>query len=339
MVIRARRSRAFWPKSGDGMRQGPSVQQLSGHRVHLQHGPIDLVLRAWGGADAVDAAYRAAIRRFETILDELVSELPILRCPMADQLSVTGAVAVRMVSACRPYDIFVTPMAAVAGAVADEVLAAMLAVAPLDKAFVNDGGDIAVHLIQGQSLEIGVAGAFGRSPVRAFNGQISIKAEHGIGGIATSGAPGRSFSLGIADSVTVLAQSAAAADVAATLIANAVDLPGHPAVHRSPAITLDPDSDLGERLVTVNVDRLTATEILSALDAGLATARHYQRAGLIQDAALMLRGHSVTLGSHLFGLPTSSPSTASNASLASRIDSRAKANNPLKKSPSFCGAP
>ena len=49
-------------------------------------------------------------------------------------------------------------------------------------------------------------------------------------GIATSGWRGRSFSLGIADAVTVLAATAAEADAAATVIANAVDLPGHPAI-------------------------------------------------------------------------------------------------------------
>ncbi len=293
------------------MRQGPTVQQLTGNRLHLQHGPIDIVLRAWGAADAVDAAYHAAIRRFETVLDELVSELLALRRPVADNPSVNGAVARRMVAACRPYDVFLTPMAAVAGAVADEVLAAMLAAAPLDKAFVNDGGDIAVHLTPGQTLDIAVAGTFRKSPIPAINGQITIRAEDGIGGIATSGAQGRSFSLGIADSVTVLARSAAAADVAATLIANAVDLPGHPAVRRCSAITLDPDSDLGGRMVTVGLDHLKTDEILSAINSGLAVARRYQRAGHILDAALMLRGHSATLGSQLFSLPARDVSAVS----------------------------
>ena len=37
----------------------------------------------------------------------------------------------------------ITPMAAVAGAVAEAVLAAMTAAAPLTRAYVNDGGDIA----------------------------------------------------------------------------------------------------------------------------------------------------------------------------------------------------
>ena len=75
-------------------------------------------------------------------------------------------------------------------------------------------------------------------------------------GVATSGWRGRSFSLGIADAVTVFAGTAAVADAAATLIANAVDLPGHPAFARAPARRCDPQSDLGERLVTVDVGPL-----------------------------------------------------------------------------------
>jgi uncharacterized protein len=76
-------------------------------------------------------------------------------------------------------------------------------------------------------------------------GAIEITRDMPVRGIATSGRHGRSLSLGIADSVTVLAATAAAADAAATLIANAVDLPGHAAVRRAPACSLDPDSDLG----------------------------------------------------------------------------------------------
>ena len=71
-----------------------------------------------------------------------------------------------------------------------------------------------------------------------------------VRGIATSGWRGRSFSLGIADAVTVLAATAAKADAAATIIANAVDLPNHAAITRVPAREIAPDNDLGERLVT-----------------------------------------------------------------------------------------
>jgi ApbE superfamily uncharacterized protein (UPF0280 family) len=274
----------------------PTIQALPGDRLHLQHGPIDVVLRAWGAEAAVAEAYEAAMVRFSGILPELAGELVELRKPMSERPRVEGAVARRMVAACRPYREFVTPMAAVAGAVADEILAAMTDAAPLDRAFVNDGGDIAVHLTEGESLAVAMAADFARGPVPAVNGRLVLRFEDGIGGIATSGAQGRSFSLGIADSVTVLARDAAAADLAATLIANAVDLPGNPSIRRSPARDLDPDSDLRDRPVTTAVGALTHAEIGAALEVGLARAAAYRAAGLLRDAAVTLRGHTLVLG-------------------------------------------
>jgi ApbE superfamily uncharacterized protein (UPF0280 family) len=273
----------------------PVIQQLAGERLHLSHGPIDVVLKAWGAPNAVRAAYAAAGSRFPAILPELCDELVQLRLPIEQRTIVTGPVARSMVSACQPFaDVFVTPMAAVAGAVADELLATMTTVADLERAFVNDGGDIAVLVSQGHTLEIGVAGEFSRGDVTALNGSLRIDPASGIGGIATSGARGRSFSLGIADSVTVLARNAATADVAATLIANAVDVESA-VVARRPARDLDPDSDLGDLPVTVSVGPLSAAEIETALSRGLALALEYQRRGLILDAALMLAGQTRVL--------------------------------------------
>ena len=267
----------------------PSVQRLTGERLHLQHGPIDVVLRAWGPPDAVALAEAAAIARFQTVLHELVAELPLLRRAADPATPPRGTIPRAMHAACLPYaarGVFVTPMAAVAGAVADAVLAAMRDAAPgMTRAFVNDGGDIAV--LPGAGLDIGLAAS--PQPGTGFDGALHLRAADGIGGVATSGRHGRSFSLGIADAVTVLAATAAAADVAATLIANAVDV-ASPAITRRPACALDPDSDLGARLVTTEVGALTTKEIDAALEAGAAFARSCSRAGLIRAAALRLRG-------------------------------------------------
>lgn len=278
------------------MWDAPSVQRLDGDRLHLQHGPIDVVLRAWGASSAVRDAYEAAIARFGGILPELAGELVELRKPMAERPEVETPVAKRMVAACRPHaGLFVTPMAAVAGAVADELMETMVTAAPLDRAFVNDGGDIAIHLTEGETMEVAVAADFSGGAIPALNGRITLTDRDGIGGIATSGAQGRSFSLGIADSVTVLARDAASADVAATLIANAVDV-DDPLVGRSPARALDPDSDLGDLLVTTAVGPLATPQIIAALEAGRARAEQFRRRGLIFDAALMLQGEARILG-------------------------------------------
>jgi hypothetical protein len=215
---------------------------------------------------------------------------------MAEARCVDGPVARRMVEACRPFaEVFVTPMAAVAGAVADELLSCMLAAAPLERAFVNDGGDIAVHVAPGQVLDIGVAGDFSRGAAPLLNGSLRLDAASGIGGIATSGARGRSFSLGIADAVTALAATAAAADVAATLIADAVDVDSPAVIRRRPARELDPDSDLRDLPVTVSVGPLGPADIDRALAAGLARAAAFRRRGLIAGACLMLAGQSRAL--------------------------------------------
>ncbi len=273
----------------------PQVRELTGGRLHLSHGPIDVVLRAWGEPDAVKAAYRAAAGHFGDILPELCRELPRLRAEIDAGPPPDSPVGRRMVAACRLFaDVFVTPMAAVAGAVADELLAVMLGAAELERAYVNDGGDIAIHCAPGTALDIGIAGAFGRRAVPALNGRVRIRCGDGIGGIATSGARGRSFSLGIADSVTVLAVDAATADAGATLIANAVDI-DHPAIVRRPASALDPDSDLGDRLVTVAVGELPRGAVLAALESGRRQAAAYLARGLIVDAALMLQGETAIL--------------------------------------------
>lgn len=271
---------------------GPRAQLLpDGTRLHLQHGPIDLVIGAEGASGARELAFKAAWHRFQTVLNELVAELPLLRRPVGE--AVTGSVAQRMVDATLPHakGTFITPMAAVAGAVAEEILAAICAPTPLDRAYVNNGGDIALHLSPDAVFGIAMAGSDGRP-----YGRVSLTHADPVRGIATSGQPGRSLSLGIADSVTVLARTAAAADAAATLIANDVDLPDHPAIRRLPACEVKADSDLGARLVVRHVGLLSGPEVDQALWRGAETARRMVNDGQIRAAALFLRGHAVTVG-------------------------------------------
>jgi ApbE superfamily uncharacterized protein (UPF0280 family) len=184
---------------------------------------------------------------------------------------------------------FITPMAAVAGAVAQEILGAMVEAARLDRAYVNNGGDIALHLGEGQHFTVGLVD---RPDQPSLMRTTIIESDDATRGIATSGRHGRSFSLGIADAVTVLARTAAQADAAATIIANAVDLPGHPAVLRCPAHDLQSDSDLGARLVTREVGNLSPYEIEQALEAGAGKARVLLARGLIESAALRLHGET-----------------------------------------------
>ena len=292
------------------MTRVPQIRWLAdGRRLHLQDGPIDLIVEAVGSEADRRVAYDAAARRFTGLLDELCGELPLLRqaadparCPLQ------GVVARRMHAAVAPFAgaHFITPMAAVAGSVAEEILAAMTGVTHLERGYVNNGGDIALHLADGERFSVGL---MDRPDASGTLRTISIDAEDPSRGIATSGRHGRSFSLGIADAVTVLARTASQADAAATIIANAVDLPGHPAVTRCPAQDLQPDSDLGARPVTRDVGNLSGYEIAAALEAGAACARRLLAMGLIDGAILRLHGETLVVSTDLVE-PAGSHATA-----------------------------
>jgi hypothetical protein len=207
-----------------------------------------------------------------------------------------------MHDAVAPFasDCFITPMAAVAGSVAEEILGVMVESADLNRAYVNNGGDIALHLANGEHFTVGLADLPDAPGVLRT---MVVHADDPTRGVATSGRHGRSFSLGIADAVTVLARTASQADAAATVIANAVDLPGHPAIKRRPACDLQPDSDLGGRLVTRDVGALSRGEIEDALEAGAACARKLLAAGLIDGAALRLRDEMIVVGTKTVEVP------------------------------------
>ena len=296
---------------------------LSGGRWHFQHGPIDIVIHAEGQADALQAAHQAAWGRFETMLAELVAELPTLRLPvaglpqmrwpLADACPVQGVIARRMWDACAPLvddaDGYLTPMAAVAGSVAQELVACYQRPG-IERALINNGGDIALHLAPGTQARVGLYADLARfdaaAATRTAAGRLRtdldvvVHAFEPVRGVATSGWRGRSHSRGIADSVTVLAATAAMADAAATVVANAVDLAdGHQAAQagivRLPANSQRDNSDLGTIAVTVNVPSLPAALVLQALQRGLACARRLQGRGLLQAALLVCQGSLVRL--------------------------------------------
>jgi uncharacterized protein len=262
-------------------------------RVRLVHGPIDVIVQAWGEPAEVELAYAQVRRRFETILAELVRELPRLRERVAGTYPLLqGSVARRMAAAVWPHrEVFITPMAAVAGAVADELLEALLKDRAIEKACVNDGGDIALHLSPGQSLRAAIVADITHP---AIDASAEIRCADPVRGIATSGWRGRSQSLGIADAVTVLARTGAEADAAATLIANAVNV-DHPAIERRPARQAKEDSDLGNLPVTMTVPSLPIALVRQALQNGLIEARRMQQQGLLGAAYLALQGEVATL--------------------------------------------
>ena len=281
---------------------------LPGQRWHFQHGPIDIIIAADGEAAALQAAHNAAWVRLQTVLAELVAELPLLRQPVAGSNPLQGAIARRMWAACAPLvgaaDGFITPMAAVAGAVAQSLIGAYQRPG-IQRAWVNNGGDMALHLAPGTQVQVGLVAdlasfdgaalAHSAAGLLRVDTTFAVLASSPVRGVATSGWRGRSLSRGIADSVTVLARSGAEADAAATVIANAVDLPSPAAaaaagIVRQPASVVRDDSDLGQIAVTVSVPTLPIAVVQQALQRGLACAQRLQAAGRVHAALLTCQG-------------------------------------------------
>jgi hypothetical protein len=278
-----------------GRSGGATFARLGLDRWHFQHGPIDLIIDIDADRETRERCIADCWEEFQLVLPNLVDELPALRRAANERPRVRGPVAQRMMRACAPFaaERFITPMAAVAGAVADHLIGVFRRPG-VRRACINNGGDIAMLLSPSASYRVGIWSRLDRpvapsGRVGPLDSAFTLDSDTPVRGIATSGWRGRSFSLGVADSVTVLARDAATADAAATLIANAVNC-DHAGIVRAPAEQLKDDSDLGGRLVTVDVPPLPASAIAVALSRGHVEAQLWRKRGLIHAAALFLQG-------------------------------------------------
>ena len=249
------------------------------NRLFLRHGPINIVLEAIG-IDK-DLAYQNVKGYFETLLEQLVLDMELLKEEVVFNRKFNNKISQSMQDATERYSpAFITPMAAVAGSIADNILRVLINNTNLEKAYVNNGGDVSFYLNKNQIMKTSLA---------AIPNMIAeIKYKDKSRGIATSGWRGKSFSRGIADSVTVLADNAAMADAAATMIGNAVDIYNHPKIKKQPANEMYEDSDLKNLLITVEVGLLTKVEIKEALKNGYQTALQYINKDLINTALIQL---------------------------------------------------
>lgn len=272
------------------------MQVIRPDLVLVDWGPMTLTIAAWqdGEARPVMAAQaaRAALRclkvmaEFQGYLRRRMRELPAGR-PLPPLVA-------RAARACRAVDSGLTPLAAVAGAVADEV-ADFAQSLGADRVVVNNGGDIAVRLAPGQSLRVGV-----KPPDRAegeaspLMGRLRLRGGEGIGGVASSGWQGRSHSSGVADLVTVWAASAAQADAAATALGNAAQA-HDPAACSCSAQEIDPDSGLGRQKVTTSVGPLPREQRLAALRGARNLALRLHTRGLIKGCLVLVQGEALLL--------------------------------------------
>jgi hypothetical protein len=229
--------------------------------------------------------------RVESILAQIHDCLPVLKQKgwRIRKTAYLPPVARAMVEAVKEIDpATLTPMAAVAGAVAEEVRD-FLKGEGLEFLSVNNGGDIAVCNYRLKPVAVGI-GDIRRGGPSPYLLRIQGLAEFGV---ATSGFGGRSFTLGMADMVSVVARSAPLADAAATVICNHTNVE-HESVVRRKAAEIDPSTDIPEEMVTVRVGELSAQAVREALSKGKEAAERLKSEGRIHDAVIVLKGEAVT---------------------------------------------
>jgi uncharacterized protein len=274
----------------------PSINRLPGERLHLRHGPIAIQLKVWAAPDVVRQANRLVMRHFPKILPELGDELEALKSHQTKPARFDGRVAQSMAAAALPFaQSYVTPFLAMTGAVSDEVIRLIEAAGSVERVYVNNAGNLALRIGPGQSLTFGPRADCPVENYPAINQPVTLSHDMGIGGIATSGAGCPGLSLGVADSVTVFAETGARAGVAAAIIGNSANVESK-AITRKPASKIDPESAFGDAPVTTKVDRLTSAEIETALTAGARQAEACLANDQIKGAILILQGEVKVVG-------------------------------------------
>ncbi len=255
---------------------------LPGGRALLaENGPMRMVIQAWEGkVPRLDLATEAADYAF-ACLARVAGQLAVLkRRPGAIDGLPPEPLAREMIKSVRAVgDADLTPLAAVAGTLADAV-ADRLFGQGLSRVIVDNGGDIAIRLAAGETTRVGLRPEIAHPEISHV---LTLDGRHSTWGVATSGLGGRSFTCGIASAVTAVARSASLADAAATAVANACLVAGAD-VLRVPAAKLDPNTDIPDLLVTVAVGDLTGPQRAEALSNALQRAEGLTQRGVIRGA-------------------------------------------------------
>ncbi|MBI5586409.1 MAG: FAD:protein FMN transferase [Deltaproteobacteria bacterium] len=291
ITVPKRSAKAFTPNAFAPPFPGP----LQVHRPDLilvDYGPLTLTVSVWAdGEPRPVMAARAAVLALE-VLGELAAIQPLMKKPSGKIKNPANGPTLlsRAVQICRAISPELTGLAAVAGLTADEVLQEAVRLGA-DRVIVNNGGDVALITCADQPVRVGLK----THPEGEVTHYLEIAAEDKIGGVATSGWTGRSFSTGVADIVSVWAGDCTTADAAATWIAARTDVRSG-RVFRTPAGALDPETDIPLLKVTREVGRLTQREKKVALEKGLAEAERLVEKRIIRGAFLAVQGETRWIG-------------------------------------------
>jgi uncharacterized protein len=259
--------------------------------MYLEIGPVSLVIQGEKDGSIYKFKRKRLIEKVGSILNEIREKLPVLKqkaCKIKNTKHISG-VPKKMIDAVKAIDeVSLTPMAAVAGSVADTLKDFLKSEGP-DLVSVNNGGDISVFNRIGKELNIHIGSIRSNENSHRFL-RIDLLKDYGI---ATSGFGGRSFTLGLADSVTVIAGTGAIADAAATFICNCTNTQSDQVI-RQKASEVDPLTDIPDELVTLSINQLNLDDIIISLENGLAVATNLKDNKYIYDTVITLQGHTVT---------------------------------------------
>ena len=276
---------------GDKEEDSKTLKRVDDRTVLVDYGPMHMYIQATDrGRPRLDLAVEGG-RKAAGVLEDLARFRVLLKKKAGDIEAKADlpAVVASMVEAAQKMETAdLTPMAAVAGAASDAVADYCIEKGGT-KIIVDNGGDVALRLKGDETARVGIKAEIdAQRPAYVLN----IPAASGIGGVATSGLGGRSFTKGIASAVTVLAETAALADAAASVIANATYVED-PAVERYLPETVYPDTDIAGEWVTGEVGDLSEAIIDQALRQGLAAADRLCDKGRIIAAFIAIKGRRV----------------------------------------------
>lgn len=263
------------------------INVLHGGDVLAECGPMRLVISSFvGKVPQREMNIRAAEKSFEFLAQVAGARERLSRLYTALPDHIREPLALEMIcSAMEIGDADLTPMAAVAGTIADAV-ADYLADRGMTKVIVNNGGDVAVRLQGGDSVTIGI-----RQDIRSrdINHVIGLSPSHRSWGVATSGLGGRSLTRGIASAATVIARTASLADAAATAVANACFVEDARVTQRA-ADLIDPATDIPGVPVTQEVGSLDDERKSIALNRALEKAQRLIERSIIFGAFVAVDG-------------------------------------------------
>ena len=267
------------------------IQRLSSGTVLVDYGPMRMFISVSEHGVPLSTLAEEGAHLAMTLLKDLSRCLPIIK-----RKGVTleanddyPEVVRRMIGATQKIgEPDLTPLAAVAGTTS-EMVADFVFSKGGTKVLVDNGGDVAIRLSEGETVRVGVKTEIGAKQPSYL---ISIDSTMGIGGVATSGLGGRSFTKGIASAATVLAAKASFADAAATVIGNFTNI-NEPNISGTLAERIYPDTDIAGEWVTTKVGELAPEKIEQALNNGLSKANTLCRKKLIHGAFIALQGRTI----------------------------------------------